>query len=61
MTPGTYWIQRESSSKAIMVDVSEINGALMVWWPNYDQSSRSSKGGGMALSDPHRDDEAGST
>jgi len=37
MQPGTYWFQRESSSKAIMVHVRETNGELTVLWPNIDQ------------------------
>jgi hypothetical protein len=44
--PGTYLFQRESSSKASLVDVSEVNGALMVWWPNYDQPIENFKGRG---------------
>ena len=35
--PGTYWIRREPSSRAIIVHVRETNGVLTVWWPNIDQ------------------------
>lgn len=35
--PGTYWLKREPSFRAIMVDVRETNGELTVWWPNIDQ------------------------
>jgi len=35
--PGCYWFRRESSSRAIMVDVRVTDGVLTVWWPNIDQ------------------------
>jgi hypothetical protein len=35
--PGTYWLKFEPPSRAIMVEVSLIDGELMVGWPNIDQ------------------------
>jgi hypothetical protein len=31
-TPGAYWFQSETTSRAVMVDVRMTNGELMVWW-----------------------------
>jgi len=35
--PGCYWFRRESTSRALMVEVRMTNGELTVWWPNEDQ------------------------
>jgi hypothetical protein len=42
--PGTYWFQRETTSRAIMVDVRVTNGQLTVWWPTDDQPVANLKG-----------------
>jgi hypothetical protein len=33
-TPGTYWFQSETTSRAIMLELRMTNGELMVWWPH---------------------------
>jgi hypothetical protein len=43
-TPGVYWFQRETTSRAIMVEVRVTNGELMAWWPNDDQPVTKLKG-----------------
>jgi len=43
-TPGVHWFQRETTSRAIMVNVRVTNGELRVWWPNDDQPITKLKG-----------------
>jgi hypothetical protein len=42
--PGVYWFQRETASRAIMMEVRLINGQLTLWWPNEDQPVTTLKG-----------------
>ena len=42
--PGVYWLQSETTSRALMVDVRLKDGQLMVWWPNQDVPVENLKG-----------------